>query len=53
MFFKKKSPIDRLDAKYKKLMAEWKKYSTIDRALSDRKYAEAEEVLQEMKKLEE
>ena len=40
--FKKKSPIDKLQAKYKKLMEESFRLSTIDRSASDAKSAEAE-----------
>ena len=46
--FKKKSKKELLNEKYKKLMAESHKLSTVDRAKSDQKFAEAEKVLLEM-----
>lgn len=52
-FFKKKSEIEILQEKYQKLMQESHKLSTINRAESDKKYAEAEEIakkIQELKK---
>ncbi len=49
--FKKKSNAEKLQAKYEKLMAEWHKYSTINRSLSDEKYAEAQKVLDEIENL--
>ena len=52
MIFKRRSKLDKLNSKYQKLMGEWKKYSTINRALSDQKYAEAEEILNQIKTLE-
>ena len=42
--FKKKSPLDNLQAKYKKLMAEAHSLSQRDRRAGDQKMAEAEEV---------
>jgi uncharacterized protein Yka (UPF0111/DUF47 family) len=50
--FKKKSKIDLLNEKYQKLQQEAYKLSTVNRTESDRKQAEAEEVLKEIKTLE-
>mgnify|MGYP001165199270 FL=1 len=44
-FFKKKTPIEKLQLEYKKLLAEAHKLSKIDRKKSDQKMAEANEVL--------
>ncbi len=44
--FKKTSEIDKLQKKYEGLMADWHKLSTTNRALSDKKYAEAQKVLE-------
>lgn len=46
--FKKKSNLDKLQAEYKKLMAEAHRLSTTDRKASDAKVAEAEEVAKQM-----
>ena len=51
-FFKKKSPIDILNDKYKKLQKEGYNLSTSNRMQSDLKYAEAQEVLKEIEALE-
>lgn len=50
--FKKKSKIELLNEKYQKLQHESYKLSTVNRTESDRKQAEAEEVLKEIKTLE-
>lgn len=50
--FKKKSKIELLNEKYQKLQNEAYKLSTVNRTESDRKQAEAEEVLKEIKALE-
>ncbi|TBM98520.1 Lacal_2735 family protein [Hyunsoonleella flava] len=42
--FKRKSKREKLEDKFKKLMQEWHELSSINRAASDRKYAEAQEV---------
>lgn len=42
--FKKKSPIDKLQKKYDRLMKEAHSLSTVNRAASDQKYAMADEV---------
>ncbi|WP_378185495.1 Lacal_2735 family protein [Aquimarina sp. W85] len=43
-FFKKKSEKEILQKKYKKLMSEWHQLSSVNRAESDKKFAEAEEI---------
>ncbi|MBF8151540.1 Lacal_2735 family protein [Winogradskyella sp. F6397] len=40
--FKKKSEVEKLQNQYEKLMADWHKLSTTNRAESDKKYAEAQ-----------
>ncbi len=40
--FKKKSKIEKLEEKFKKLMQEWHNLSTINRSASDQKYVEAQ-----------
>ena len=40
--FKKKSKIEKLEEKLKKLMQEWHKLSTFNRSASDQKYVEAQ-----------
>lgn len=49
--FKKKTEVEKLQEKYNKLMAEWHKLSTINRAESDKKYAEAEEIAKQIETL--
>jgi len=49
--FKKKSDLEKLQNKYKKLLEEAHKLSHQDRKAGDAKLAEAEEVLKEMDKL--
>lgn len=46
--FKKKSPVDKLQDEYKKLMEESYRLSTSDRKASDLKRAEAEDVLKQL-----
>jgi len=46
--FKKKTPIEKLQDRYKKLMSEWHQLSSTDRSASDAKYAEAQTVLNEI-----
>jgi hypothetical protein len=46
--FKKKSPIDILQAKYERLMKESHALSRSNRTESDKKYAEADAVLKEI-----
>ncbi|MCF7568097.1 Lacal_2735 family protein [Sabulilitoribacter arenilitoris] len=43
-FFKKKSEKEKLEKKFKKLMQEWHQLSSINRAASDKKFAEAQEI---------
>lgn len=50
-FFKKKSPIDKLQEKYKTLLEEAYKLSSSNRSLSDAKTAEANEILKEIESL--
>ncbi len=47
----KKDPVAKLQKKYDKLMKEGYKLSTVNRKLSDQKYAEADEVLKQMESL--
>lgn len=49
--FKGKSELDKLNDKYKKLLAEAHKLSTSNRTLSDQKTAEANEVLNQIEAL--
>ena len=50
--FKKKSKVELLNDKYKKLQEEAYKLSTSSRIQSDLKYAEADEVLKEIEAIE-
>lgn len=49
--FKKKNPVEALQKKYSQLLEEAHRLSSKDRAASDAKMAEAQEVLSEMEKL--
>jgi hypothetical protein len=49
--FKKKSKIEKLDLKYKKLLAEAHKLSTTNRRQSDSKIADANEILKQIELL--
>jgi hypothetical protein len=49
--FKKKSPIEKLEAKYQKLMEEAYRLSTINRRESDQKTAEANEIFKQIEAL--
>ena len=49
--FNKKSKTEVLQVKYQKLMKEYHRLSTIDRAASDQKYAEADLVAKEIEDL--
>ncbi len=51
--FKKKTEVEVLQKKYEKLMSQWHKLSSINRAESDKKYAEAEEVLKKIEAIKE
>ena len=46
--FKKKSKVEVLQKRYEKLMNQWHDLSSINRAESDRKYAEAQAILEEI-----
>ena len=46
--FKKKNEIEKLNAKYKKLLEESYKLSTTNRRLSDSKVTEANEILEQI-----
>ncbi|AZQ65208.1 Lacal_2735 family protein [Flammeovirga pectinis] len=50
--FKKSSPKEKLEKRYKKLLEESHKLSTVNRMESDLKMFEASEVLKEIEKLE-
>jgi hypothetical protein len=50
-FFKRKSPLEELEMRYRKLLEESFKLSTTDRKASDMKRAEAEEVAMEIERL--
>lgn len=47
-FFKKKTEVEKLEETYKKLMKEWHDLSSINRKLSDEKYAMAQDLLTEI-----
>ena len=49
--FKKKSEVEKLNDKYKKLLAESHRLSTINRKESDNKYAEADKILKQIEAL--
>ncbi len=49
--FKKKSKIEALQERYKKLMKEAYDLSTVNRTQSDQKYAEADAVMHEIESL--
>ncbi|NNE33470.1 MAG: Lacal_2735 family protein [Winogradskyella sp.] len=49
--FKKTSELEKLQKKYEKLMAEWHALSTTNRAKSDKKYAEAQKVIEQIEVL--
>ncbi|MUP45969.1 Lacal_2735 family protein [Gramella sp. BOM4] len=51
--FKKKSEIEKLEIKYKKLLEEAHRLSTSNRRLSDEKMYEANEILKEIDKIKE
>ena len=52
-FFKKKTPLEKLQLEYKKLLAEAHKLSKIDRKKSEQKMAEANEILNKIDDLSE
>lgn len=49
--FKKKTKLQKLQIKYRKLLEEARRLSTVDRKLSDAKTAEANEVLKQIQLL--
>ena len=49
--FKKTSEIEKLQKQYETLMADWHKLSTTNRAESDKKYAEAEKIAEQIEML--
>ncbi len=49
--FKKKSQVEVLQKKYEKLMSQWHELSSINRGESDKKYAEAEMILNQIESL--
>ena len=49
--FKKKTAVEKLQDRYKKLMSEWHELSTTNRSARDLKYAEAQKLLDEIDKL--
>lgn len=50
--FKKKTKIEKMQEQYEKLMSESHTLSTSNRTASDKKYAEAQDLLKEMEVLE-
>jgi len=49
--FKRKTPREKLEAEYRRLLAEAHRLSTVNRAASDVKRAEAEAILEQMERL--
>jgi len=49
--FKKKSKIEKLQEKFKKLMQEWHSLSTVNKSASDNKYDEAQNIAKQINKL--
>ena len=49
--FRKKSEIEKLETTFKKLMSEWHELSSINRKLSDEKYAMAQELVPRIEQL--
>ena len=49
--FKKKTAVEKLEEKYKKVMEECFKLQSINRSDSDEKYLEADNILKEIEKL--
>ena len=50
--FQKKSPEQKLQVQYEKLMSEAHRLSQVNRAAGDSKYAEAQEILEKIEALE-
>ncbi|CAI8264514.1 MAG: Uncharacterised protein [Polaribacter sp. SA4-10] len=51
--FKKKTAVEKLEEKYKKVMEEGFKLQSINRSDSDQKYLEADNILKEIENLKE
>ena len=49
--FKKTTKLEKLQKQYEKLMADWHKLSTTNRMESDKKYAEAQKILDQIEVL--
>ncbi len=49
--FKKKSAVEKLQDQYKKLMSEWHDLSSTNRTASDKKYSQAQQILEEIDKI--
>ncbi|MGA1226595.1 MAG: Lacal_2735 family protein [Tamlana sp.] len=49
--FKKKSELEKLQDRYKSLMKDWHALSSVNRAESDKKYAEAEVIAKQIEEL--
>lgn len=49
--FKKTSEVEKLQKQYETLMADWHKLSTTNRSESDKKYAEAQLIIEKIEKL--
>lgn len=49
--FRKKSEVEKLESTFKKLMKEWHELSSINRRLSDEKYALAQELIPQIEQL--
>lgn len=49
--FKKKSETDKLQETYNSLMKDWHALSSTNRAQSDKKYAEAQEIMNKIESL--
>ncbi len=49
--FKKVSKIERLQKKYETLMKEWHELSSINRFESDKKFAEAQQIIKQMEQI--
>lgn len=49
--FKRKTKIGKLEEKFKQLMKEWHDLSSINRSASDKKYAEAQLIAQQLNQL--
>lgn len=48
---KKTSKIDKLQKKYEKLMKEWHELSSINRSESDKKFAEAQQIIKQLEQI--